>query len=153
VQLPLPMEEMVLPLKKRTAAPREAADFTITFDGGALGNPGKGYGSYHIVGPNGYEARERLDYGDRVTNNQAEYRTLIAALSRLQREHAALQRRGHVAIRGDSQLVVNQVNGEWKVKHPDLAPLHRQAVALLQAFHSVDVGWHRRHESVRILVH
>jgi ribonuclease HI len=147
------MEDLVLPTRKRTGPIPTTPDFTVTFDGGALGNPGKGYGSYHIVGPDGYEARDRLEYGDRVTNNQAEYRTLIAALDRLQRDHAALHLGGHVVVRGDSQLVVNQVNGQWKVKNAELQPLHRQAIALLHDFNSVELIWHRRLESVRILGH
>lgn len=155
VQLPLPMEVLVLPLpnKKRVGGGSSGAQFIVTFDGGALGNPGKGYGSFHIAGPEGYEARDRLEYGNRVTNNQAEYRTLIAALDRLQRDQDGLRRGGHVVVRGDSQLVINQVNGQWKVKNAELQPLHRQAVALLRGFDSVEVVWHRRIESVRILGH
>src|SRR5215211_4636796 len=100
------LERLVLPIRKRIELRPEAGDFVITFDGGALGNPGKGYGSYHIAGPDGFEARERLDYGDRVTNNQAEYRTLIAALTRILDDFPGLRRTGRVTVRGDSQLVI-----------------------------------------------
>jgi ribonuclease HI len=57
--------------------------YIVTFDGGADPNPGKGYGSFHIVSPTGNELLERRDYsagGRKMTNNQAEYRTLIEAL-------------------------------------------------------------------------
>ena len=129
------------------------ADFVITFDGGAIGNPGKGYGSYHVAGRDGVIAQRRLEFGDAVTNNQAEYRTLIGALEDLR------QRLGHeasdaaVAIRGDSRLVVEQIAGRWKVKNADLQPLHRRAVELLNGFGHADVAWHRRDNSVRVLGH
>ena len=128
-------------------------DYTIVFDGGAIGNPGRGYGSYQIVGPDGLVARERRDYGDRVTNNQAEYRTLIEALEDLRDRLGRSSARSSVAIRGDSQLVVEQVNGRWKVKHPDLLPLHRHVVELLAGFGRSRVAWHRRDASVRLLGH
>jgi probable phosphoglycerate mutase len=129
------------------------AEYAIVFDGGALGNPGKGYGSFQILGADGVVAHERLEYGDRVTNNQAEYRTLIAALERLQALVPGAVSGVAVRVRGDSSLVVNQVNGRWKVKHPDLQPLHRRAVELLRGFGRADVQWHRRDASVRVLGH
>ncbi len=53
-------------------------DLMLVFDGGSLGNPGKGYGSFHLADRDGYETIERLEFGNNVTNNQAEYRTMIA---------------------------------------------------------------------------
>lgn len=107
------------------------AGYLITFDGGAIGNPGKGYGSYHIVGPEGVIAHRRLVFEDRVTNNQAEYRTLIGALEQLSRHVGPMASTTAIAVRGDSQLVVNQVNGRWKVRNAELQPLHRRAAELL----------------------
>jgi len=130
-----------------------ADGYEIVFDGGALGNPGKGYGSFQIVGPGGRTVRERLEYGDRVTNNQAEYRTLIAALERVAELAGSGTAAARVRVLGDSSLVVNQVNGAWKVRHPDLRPLHGRAVELLRGFGAVDVRWHRRDASVRVLGH
>jgi len=127
--------------------------FAIVFDGGSLGNPGKGYGSFQISAPTGVLAHEKLNFGDRVTNNQAEYRTLIAALERLAADLGGDVAQTAVVVNGDSALVVNQVNGDWKVKHPDLAPLHRRAVELLGAFGKTDVRWHRRSNSVKVLGH
>lgn len=129
------------------------ADFTIVFDGGARGNPGQGYGSYQIVSASGLLSHERLEYGDRVTNNQAEYRTLIEALTDLRDRLGRAAAETTVAVRGDSQLVVQQVNGRWKVKHPELQPLHEQARELLKGFRKTDVAWHRRDASVRVLGH
>lgn len=129
------------------------SEYKIVFDGGSLGNPGKGYGSYVIHGPDGYRVHERLTYGDDVTNNQAEYRTLIAALQRLRHDCPGSDKAMRVAVRGDSQLVINQVNGRWKVRNPGLAPLHREAVSLLHDFGAHDVSWHPRANSVRVLGH
>ncbi len=128
--------------------------YSIVFDGGSLGNPGHGYGSYRIEGPGGILAHDQLHYdGDRVTNNQAEYMTLIRALERLRRHLGSSIGSTTIVIRGDSSLVINQVCGRWKVKHPDLQPLHRQAVDLLQGFASTDVAWHGRDKSVKVLGH
>ena len=58
------------------------------FDGGSLGNPGRGYGSYILFGPDSLIEKQKLDYADHgpaVTNNQAEYLTLINALESLER--------------------------------------------------------------------
>lgn len=129
------------------------ANFTVVFDGGSLGNPGRGYGSYQIVTADGVVSGERLEYGDRVTNNQAEYLTLIAALEDLRDRLGKTASTVHVAIRGDSRLVIEQVNGRWKVKHPDLQPLRAQVVELLHGFERADIQWHRRDESVRVLGH
>lgn len=135
------------------AAAVAGSDFTIVFDGGAIGNPGRGYGSYQIVGGTGLLAHERLEYGDRVTNNQAEYRTLIEALEDLRDRLGRAASETTVAVRGDSQLVIQQVTGRWKVKHPELQPLHQQAKELLRGFGRSDVAWHRRDASVRVLGH
>jgi ribonuclease HI len=130
--------------------------YIVTFDGGADPNPGKGYGSFHIVSPTGNELLERRDYsagGRKMTNNQAEYRTLIEALSFLQTklgERAAVE---HIRVDGDSQLVINQVKGTWKVREEELKPLRSEAARLGSEFGSIVYRWHRRSNSVRLLGH
>jgi ribonuclease HI len=130
-------------------------DYTITFDGGARGNPGKGYGSYELRSRSRGEI-VRLDFGDRVTNNEAEYRTLIAALRDLIRRITAQGESPDafaLAVRGDSQLVIFQLGGQWKVKTPHIRPLHEEATGLLKPFGAVDLRWHPRANSVRTLGH
>jgi probable phosphoglycerate mutase len=136
--------------------PEGSADLELVFDGGALGNPGAGYGSFQLRDRQGFCEISRLDFGDNVTNNQAEYRTLIAGLE------AALKHAGNVGwhprtlrvrVRTDSKLVVEQVLGRWKVRHPNLQPLSTRARDLLSRFGSTDIAWHPRVESVRILGH
>lgn len=95
---------------------------TAYIDGGARGNPGPaGYGVY-IEGPDGTPIAELHGGLGIATNNVAEYNGLLAAL-RWAKEH------GHttVHIKADSLLIVEQMRGRFKVKHPGLQPLHAKA--------------------------
>jgi ribonuclease HI len=98
---------------------------TAYIDGGARGNPGPaGYGVY-IQGPDGEPIEELFGGLGIATNNIAEYNGLLAAL-RWAKEH------GHttVHIKADSLLVIEQMRGRFKVKHPGLQPLHAKATLL-----------------------
>jgi ribonuclease HI len=100
--------------------------------------------------------KKKLDYADRghaVTNNQAEYLTLINALESLGGRLGTDARAATVSIWGDSNLVVNQVKGSWKVKNVELAPLVERAQAALGRFKSWTIRWHERSNSVRYLGH
>lgn len=130
--------------------------FTVVFDGGSLGNPGRGYGSYKLFDAGGELFHEELSYearGNRVTNNEAEYLTLIAALGRLAEILGERASTADVSILGDSMLVVNQLAGSWKVKKPELRPLHAEALAGLRRFGRYRLQWHDRSNSVRLLGH
>ncbi len=130
--------------------------YIVTFDGGADPNPGTGYGSCHISSPTGQELLERRDYsgsGRPMTNNQAEYRTLIEALLFLKQKLGDRAHVEHVRVEGDSQLVINQVQGTWKVRQEELKPLRNEAATLGACFGSIAYRWHRRDNSVRILGH
>jgi ribonuclease HI len=129
------------------------ADYTVVFDGGSLGNPGKGYGSYEIAGPDGTVAARQVQFGNDMTNNQAEFRAVIAALEDLLERVGPRAGSLSVAVRGDSQLVIRGLSGEWRVKHAGLQPLHRRAADLLRQFGNVDLAWHPRRESVRTFGH
>lgn len=141
--------------KTRTAIPAVAGmHYTLVFDGGSRGNPGLGYGSYQIVDQSGtLVAEQHLELGDRLTNNWAEFQTLILALEALLHIVGDNASRTNVAVRGDSQLVINGVVGRWKIKHEALKPLRARAASLLQQFAATDVAWHRREHSVRALGH
>jgi ribonuclease HI len=106
--------------------------FTANIDGAARGNPGPA--SYGVVlrRPDGTPLESLGKYIGRHTNNVAEYYALIAAL-----DYAAANGIKRLRVRSDSQLIVNQVKGLYKVKHPDLRPLHERAkkmAAGLEAF-------------------
>lgn len=135
---------------------RGIESYRIVFDGGSLGNPGRGYGSFDIRGPGNYAATEQLNYdyrGNRVTNNEAEYLTLIGALERLSRDLGAATTDATVSVFGDSQLVISQLLGRWKVRKEELRPLHSQASVLLKRFARFELTWHPRKESVKVLGH
>jgi ribonuclease HI len=98
---------------------------TAYIDGGARGNPGPaGYG-VSIQGPDGAVIAELHGGLGIATNNVAEYNGLLAAL-RWAKTH------GHtvIHIKADSLLIVEQMRGRYKVKHPGLQPLHAKATLL-----------------------
>lgn len=133
-----------------------SSQYELVFDGGSIGNPGRAYGSYRWK-PKGGRASpaERLAFGT-GTNNQAEYRALVAGLQRLLGE---LKLEGvrlasvELEVRGDSRLVINQLSGKWKVKNAVLKDLHRQASELLSLFGEVRLVHQARALTVRALGH
>lgn len=132
------------------------ADLSLLVDGGSLGNPGRGYGSFRLADREGHEAVVRLEFGDQVTNNQAEYRTLIAALEAALAhalEHGWSPERLSLSIVTDSQLMAEQMSGRWRVRQPHLKPLYQRARALLQRFGRVEISWRPRREIVAVLGH
>lgn len=127
--------------------------FEIVFDGGALGNPGKGYGSFEITSDGKVLCHRREEYGDVVTNNQAEYLTLIHALRWLADRLGDQRSTAKVLVNGDSKLVLFQLLKKWKVKNEGLRPLYTEASGLLREFFKVDLVWHPRARSVERLGH
>jgi ribonuclease HI len=128
--------------------------YEIVFDGGSLGNPGLGYGSYEITSEGAVLHRvERQEFGQGVTNNQAEYRSLIGALAWLLDHLGDAARTATVSVNGDSQLVLNQLDGKWKVKNEGLKPFFAEASSLRKRFGRVTLTWHDRSNSVRRLGH
>ena len=109
----------------------------VEADGGSRGNPGPaGYGSVVWSADHATVLAESKQAIGRATNNVAEYRGLIAAL-----EEAAKLGATDVDVLMDSKLVVEQMSGRWKVKHPDIAALHQQATALSTRFDHVTYTW------------
>jgi ribonuclease HI len=142
------------PLKSAPATSN--ADILLVFDGGALGNPGKGYGSFISRGLVEYPQKVELQYGNQITNNEAEYLTLNHGLRRILLDIDEQDRDAStvsIEVRSDSQLVVEQVNGRWKVRHARMRPLHAEALELLNQFGTWSVIWHPRIESVRLFGH
>lgn len=128
----------------------------VIFDGGSRGNPGQGYGSYALRWPGQPQQIVQLRFGDSVTNNEAEYDTLIAALEAILkklRDSGAPPDTARVEIRGDSLLVVNQVMGTWEVKEPRLLMRRDRARSLLEQFGRWQISHHGREHSVETLGH
>jgi broad specificity phosphatase PhoE/ribonuclease HI len=106
-------------------------------DGGSRGNPGPaGYGAVVFAADHATVLAESKEAIGLTTNNVAEYRGLIAGLTEAGGIGAT-----EVAVRMDSKLVVEQMSGRWRVKHPDLAELNRQAQKLAAGFERISYTW------------
>ncbi|MFF5702907.1 bifunctional RNase H/acid phosphatase [Streptomyces sp. NPDC012794] len=102
--------------------------FVVEADGGSRGNPGPaGYGAVVLDPVTGETLAERAEFIGVATNNVAEYKGLIAGL-KAARELAP---DAVVRVRMDSKLVVEQMSGRWKIKHPDMKPLAAEAAKIL----------------------
>ncbi|GAA2414444.1 bifunctional RNase H/acid phosphatase [Actinomadura vinacea] len=110
----------------------------VEADGGSRGNPGPaGYGALVRDALTGEVLAEVAEAIGRATNNVAEYRGLIAGL----RAAAGLDPSARVEVRMDSKLVVEQMSGRWKIKHPDMVPLALEARELASSLGSVAYTW------------
>ena len=102
-------------------------EFIVEADGGSRGNPGPaGYGSVVLDAATGETLVEAAEYIGVATNNVAEYRGLLAGL----RAAHELDPSASVHVRMDSKLVVEQMSGRWKIKHPDMKPLAMEAAGV-----------------------
>ena len=114
----------------------------VEADGGSRGNPGPaGYGAVVFDASRSVLAERKESIGI-ATNNVAEYRGLIAGLTAAGELGAST-----VDVRMDSKLVVEQMSGRWKVKHPDMIPLQRRAAELATQFSRVTYTWIPRGEN------
>jgi ribonuclease HI len=122
----------------------------LVFDGGSKGNPGLGYGSFAIKsGPQ--TTITRLEFGNGMTNNEAEYDTLITALETLAEQEDSSQIA--LEVRGDSQLVIFQVLGKWKARDARMRARRDRVRELLRHFRSFRLVLQPREDSVRVLGH
>ncbi|MFI9216081.1 bifunctional RNase H/acid phosphatase [Streptomyces werraensis] len=102
-------------------------EFVVEADGGSRGNPGPaGYGAVVSDAATGETLAEAAEYIGVATNNVAEYRGLLAGL-RAARE---LDPDARVHVRMDSKLVIEQMSGRWKIKHPAMKPLAAEAATV-----------------------
>jgi ribonuclease HI len=112
-------------------------------DGASRGNPGEAGFGIHVTTPEGREVARLYGYLGRATNNVAEYQALIHAL-----RYARARGARELLLFSDSELVVKQIGGQYRVKHKDMLPLHREAAALLRHFERASL-WHVRREQNR----
>jgi len=112
---------------------------TLFADGGSRGNPGPAASAAILLDGEGEPIEEIGAYLGEATNNVAEWTALLLGLE-------AAQRRGirRLAVRLDSELVVKQLRGEYRVKNAGLLPLYQKAIKLLRHFDEVDVRHVRR---------
>jgi ribonuclease H / adenosylcobalamin/alpha-ribazole phosphatase len=112
--------------------------FVVEADGGSRGNPGPaGYGALVRDAATGVVLAERAESVGRATNNVAEYGGLVAGLQAA----LDLDPTADVEVRMDSKLVVEQMSGRWKVKHPDMQKLALQAQQIARQLGSVRYTW------------
>jgi ribonuclease HI len=104
----------------------------IETDGAARGNPGLAGAGVIIKDDRGHRVESIKEFLGVLTNNQAEYRALIAGL-----EAAARYQPETVTVRMDSELVVKQMNGQYKVRHPEIVPLFLRATEAASALGTV----------------
>ena len=110
----------------------------VEADGGSRGNPGPaGYGAVVRDAATGEVLAEVCDSLGRATNNVAEYSGLIAGL----KAAAGVARGADVEVRMDSKLVVEQMSGRWRIKHPDMRPLAAKAMDTAMALGRVSYTW------------
>ena len=106
--------------------------YSLKFDGGSTGNPGLA-GAGAVLYEDDIEIWAGSFYvGDKETNNTAEYYGLIHGL-----EEAACRNILHLTVYGDSELVINQINGKYKVKAVHLMSLYNTAMTLVGYFETI----------------
>lgn len=108
----------------------------IYTDGAARGNPGPaGAGAILRDAADGTVLAEIAEPLGHATNNVAEWTAVLLALGEARRLGAT-----HIDLRMDSELVARQISGIYRVKHPDLKPIHAEAMKLLRSFEGYTVG-------------
>jgi len=116
-------------------------ELTIHIDGAARGNPGPAAFGY-VIRHDGETVLEENGLLGQTTNNVAEYMALLRALARARDLKAS-----RVLIRSDSELLVKQMNGQYRVRNENLVPLHREAQQLARQFKLVGFSHVRREEN------
>jgi ribonuclease HI len=114
----------------------------LHIDGGSRGNPGDAGFGVHVTGEDGAEVASLYGYLGLATNNVAEYQALLHGL-----RYALQCGARRVVVFSDSELVVRQIAGAYRVKHPSMVPLHREALALMGRFAEVQVRHVRREQN------
>jgi len=105
-----------------------ARELLIEADGGSRGNPGESGSGAVVIDPLTGEILAEVGlYGGIASNNVAEYKAMIAGVKRA----LTIDPDAELHIRMDSKLVVEQMSGRWKIKHPDMAELAAEARQLL----------------------
>ena len=113
-----------------------AERFRAGIDGGSRGNPGPAAWGVVVMDASGRPVEGFAGAIGRATNNVAEYNALLEALA------LALAREADdVELLADSELVVKQVRGEYKVRHPDLIPLHAEAKRIIAGLRRFKIGY------------
>jgi ribonuclease HI len=114
----------------------EEGVWSVYCDGASRGNPGLAGAGVVLVAPDGEVRKQHQEFLGQTTNNVAEYRGLLMAL-KLARS-LGIKR---IKVHSDSELLVRQINGSYRVKQPHLLTLWREAQQELQRFESFEVSY------------
>ena len=117
-------------------------DLVAHIDGGARGNPGPAAFAVIVKTPEGKVVKQISEFLGATTNNVAEYAGLLAAL-----EYAVGHGAKSLKVISDSELLVRQIRGEYKVKSDGLKPLFRQAKGLIAHLESFSIAHVRREQN------
>jgi ribonuclease HI len=115
---------------------------TLEFDGGSRGNPGPAGIGVVLRAADGTALLTLGRFLGRATNNVAEYNAMIIGM----RKALELGAR-RLSVHGDSELIIKQMRGEYRVRHPDLKPLHMQAQDLQRQFEEIRFSHNLRHHN------
>lgn len=117
----------------------QGPSLTLHTDGGSRGNPGPAGAGAVIYDGQDREVAALSRYLGRTTNNVAEYQALLLGLAEAKKLGAA-----ELTVKMDSELIVRQLSGQYRVKAPGLKPLYAEAKQLLRSFASVNIQHVRR---------
>jgi ribonuclease HI len=120
----------------------EAPVLHLHIDGASRSNPGEAAFGVHVTTPDGAEVAELYGYLGPASNNVAEYQALLHGL-----RYALAKGARKVHVFSDSELVVRQMSGVYRVKHPAMIPLHREASALARRFEECRLAHVRREQN------
>lgn len=127
-----------------TSQPGNGMSCSLFTDGASRGNPGEAGAGITLLDDQEKEIATRSQYLGKCTNNVAEYKALILGLQTAI-EHGCTS----LAISMDSQLIVRQVNGQYKVKNAGMKPLFAEATALLKHFETWSISHIPREQNSR----
>lgn len=112
-------------LKENGEKPADLQDAKLFTDGGSRGNPGPSAIGYAICDLEGNVVKKHREYIGKSTNNQAEYKALLAGM-----DDCLSAGVNQLTVFMDSELIINQMLGRYKVKHQDMKPLYARAKEL-----------------------
>ena len=115
---------------------------TLEFDGGSRGNPGPAGIGVVVRAADNTPLVTLGRFIGTATNNVAEYRALITAMEEAKKLGAK-----RIVIRGDSELIIKQMKGEYRVKHPDMKVLYEEAQDLIHQFDAATITHNLRHKN------
>ncbi len=119
---------------KEPATPGSQFTYSLYTDGASRGNPGEAGAGIILKNSSGRTVRRMRKYLGSMTNNQAEYNALLLGLNL-----ARMSGVKNLSVYLDSELIVRQVNGEYRVKNPEIKPLYRKVLQMLQEFDKINI--------------